>query len=209
MKTQKSIQQLANEYIETRDEKTFEILTKRLKPGIKKFLTKYTSDPDRADRIVADTFMKVWTEIDMYNPKWYFSTWVYGIARNKIIIDGKKNYKLKSKFFDDLNMKENLDISTNQITGDASEIDLYENVVKTLYDVSLNIIDTFDEPMRTIVREMKVNNKPNKELQKITNESSCSISILARKGLNKLKDELKKQYPTQYKLYESFLYSDL
>lgn len=209
MRKQKSLQQLAIEYINDQNEQTFNVITKRLTPGLRKYLSKYTSDFDKIDFIITDTFMKIWTKIDKYNTKWQFSTWVYSMAKNKMIIELQKDNKTNSKFLDDLNMKENLDISTNKFNTEVSENYSYENVVRTLFDVSLNIIEKFDEPMRTIVKEMKVNNVRNKDLQKIVNTSSCNISIIAKKGLIKLNSELKKQYPIQYKLYENYLQNGL
>ena len=201
MGKQKSIQQLANEFIANKTEYNFENIVKRLTPGIRKHLSKYTNDYDKIELIMGDAFIKIWTKIELYNSKWNFSTWAYSVARNAMITYIQNENKQKSKSLEDLNLKENLDISTNYFETEYNDKYNYDNVLKTLYDASLSIIDNLKEPTKSIIKDLKINNLKNKDLSLAYNKRSCNISIVVKKGLNKINDELKKQYPIEYNLY--------
>ena len=88
-----SIQNLAIDFLEQKDNKTFSSLIKRLKPGLVSFVYGFVQDTDLSREIVSKTFIAVWEKIDQYNRDYNFSTWVYAIAKNEAL----GQLRLKSK----------------------------------------------------------------------------------------------------------------
>ena len=82
-KKSNSIQAVALDFIDKRDNTTFRTLINRLKPGLISYTYKYVKDMDLCKEIVSKTFIAVWEKLDQYNPKYNFSTWVYAIAKNE------------------------------------------------------------------------------------------------------------------------------
>ena len=80
-----SIQSIAMDFIKGRDDRAFEILMKRLRPGLLSFSYKYTRDTDICKEIVSKTFISIWEKIDQYNSEYKFSTWAYAIAKNEAL----------------------------------------------------------------------------------------------------------------------------
>src|SRR3989304_832669 len=82
-KVKRGVQELALEFIETRNESSFNALYKRLKPGMVYHATNILKDSAAAEDVVSEAFAKMWRKIDQYNPYWNFSTWAYKIVYNE------------------------------------------------------------------------------------------------------------------------------
>ena len=98
MPTEKFIQPLADEYLDTRSDESFKKLYNRILPGIKHFVWElsrnYIDDTTKED-IVAKTFFKAIININQYDPKrGNFSTWIFAIARNEVFNE-LRTYKRK------------------------------------------------------------------------------------------------------------------
>ncbi|MBW3020868.1 hypothetical protein KY334_06235, partial [Candidatus Woesearchaeota archaeon] len=83
IKKNKSIQYLALNFIEKRDNKSFSDLIDRIKPGLTSYIFKYIQDQDIINEVLSQTFISIWEKIDQYNTKYNFSTWAYAIAKNE------------------------------------------------------------------------------------------------------------------------------
>ena len=60
----------------------FDILLGRYRSSIKRYLLSLINDPDAADDIIQDTFIKVYTSIHHYRGEASFKSWLFVIARN-------------------------------------------------------------------------------------------------------------------------------
>jgi len=83
MREGKSIQELANNYIEDKSDYNFKTLYNRLKPGLVLHVYNIIKNAEASEDVVADTFTKIWQKIHQYDPYWNFSTWAYKIAENE------------------------------------------------------------------------------------------------------------------------------
>jgi RNA polymerase sigma factor (sigma-70 family) len=77
--------QLALHFKETKDEKTYNKLYERIKPGLTNYIYNIVRDREAANDIVSDTLTKLYTLIDTYNPQYEVTTWLYRIAKNDAI----------------------------------------------------------------------------------------------------------------------------
>ena len=96
MLEQKSLQQVALDFVDSRTSCTFKILYDRLRPGLRKFIFKYHKDPDVVDEILAITLSKAYIYADKYDSQWNFSTWIYKICQNECLMEIRKQNSLVS-----------------------------------------------------------------------------------------------------------------
>ena len=57
-----------------------------------------TSNPERADDLLQETFLKALTYRDKFTQNTNFKAWIYTIMRNTFINDYRRNVKTKSTF---------------------------------------------------------------------------------------------------------------
>lgn len=92
----KSLQQLALDFVDSRNERAFTLLHNRLKPGLKKFVQKYHQDMDTVDEILAITLSKAFVYVDSYDSRWNFSTWIYKICQNECLMEIRRKNSISS-----------------------------------------------------------------------------------------------------------------
>ena len=93
---EKSLQQIAMDFVDSRNEKSFTSLYNRLKPGLKKFIQKYHQDSDVVEEILAITLSKAYVFVDKYDSRWNFSTWIYKICQNECLMEIRRQNQLSS-----------------------------------------------------------------------------------------------------------------
>ncbi len=64
------------------DNPAFDVLLGRYRSYIKRYLLSLTADPDAAEDIIQDTFIKVYTSIQQYRGEASFKSWLFAIVRN-------------------------------------------------------------------------------------------------------------------------------
>ncbi|MDY3979061.1 MAG: sigma-70 family RNA polymerase sigma factor [Tidjanibacter sp.] len=67
------------------DSIAFETLFNRYQSGIRNLCIQRTGNDDDADDLMQETFVKVFMNLDRYDPKYTFGQWIYTIARNTFI----------------------------------------------------------------------------------------------------------------------------
>ncbi|MEW6773515.1 MAG: RNA polymerase sigma factor [Bacteroidota bacterium] len=114
------------------DQSAFEILLKKYKLSLYASVFKVVKLKDVAEDIVLETFAKVFSRLDEYNPKFAFSTWLFRIGINKSI--------------DYLRNKKNLN---------TSSIDDYLNE-ESESTFAAQLISPDDDPIQEILNEEKI-----------------------------------------------------
>lgn len=74
------------------DIEAFEEIVDRYKNKLYSFLVKMTCSKQDSEEILQEVFIRVFKNIDKYNDRWMFSTWIYRIAINTY-----KSYMKKTK----------------------------------------------------------------------------------------------------------------
>ncbi|MCM3878325.1 MAG: sigma-70 family RNA polymerase sigma factor [Thermoanaerobaculia bacterium] len=67
------------------DPDAFAELVARRTPGVLAFLRRLLGDAEDARDVAQLTFVRVWENLDRYDPAWAFSTWLFRIAGNLAI----------------------------------------------------------------------------------------------------------------------------
>ena len=77
--------ELTENFLETKSEKDFTALYRKVKPGLKSYIYKIVKDSEATEDIVGNTLTKMWTKIDQYDPQYQITTWLYRIAFNECL----------------------------------------------------------------------------------------------------------------------------
>jgi len=195
-KQSNSIQSLALNFIEKKDNSTFEILIERLRPGLTSFVYKYIQDRDIINEVTSQTFISIWEKIDQYKTKYNFSTWAYAIAKNEAL--GQIRIRNKTMSHETLTANHSkalkfhspVDSFETEVIGPTGE-----DLIQQLYDASINAINGLKEPYKTVMIERQVNGK---QLRVIADElgwNTSTVKTRLRKARKDIADSLKKQHP--------------
>jgi len=197
-----SIQNIALEFLENKNNKTFSTLINRLRPGLLSFAYKYVKDSDLAKEVVSQTFIVIWEKIEQYNPKYNFSTWVYAIAKNEslgIIRNRNRNLSFDKYMHNHsrlLQMYNPVFMMNTEVMGPSGE-----ELTQRLFDASISAINELDEPYKTVMFEREINQK---QLNDIANDLDWNLSTVKtrlRKARKDVADKLYKKYPDMVDSY--------
>jgi len=202
-KINKSVQHIALDFIEKRDNATYTALINRIKPGLYNFVYKYVQDIDIINEILAQTFISAWEKIDQYDSTYNFSTWIYAIAKNEAL--GQLRVLNKTVSHDKLVEAHSKKLMDHTPIIEM-ETELYgpvgEEVIKRLYDASIAAIDDLEEPYKTVMIEREVNQKQLNDIAEMLGWNLSTVKTRLRKARKDIEDSVKKYYPS---LVESFL----
>lgn len=67
------------------DSVAFEQLFNRYRDSIRQLYTQRTGNTDDADDLIQETFVKVYLNLNRYDPHYTFGQWIYTIARNTFV----------------------------------------------------------------------------------------------------------------------------
>lgn len=206
----KSIQDLAIDYIETKSNESFNLLYKRIYPNLRNFaknsLKQYCKSNinDNLDDVMSKVFYKVIKNIDQYNRMWNFSTWVYAICKNELSLQRKYIFKhvsldnFNSGVGDDIRSEDYLLKSAIDKDSLLSSADLLEEQerlddIDKLYNMTIDEILTLPDLYKQIVVDREIYNLKYDELADKYNLPIQTIKNRIRIGRNKIKDSILKK----------------
>jgi RNA polymerase sigma-70 factor (ECF subfamily) len=85
MAKSKTYKELALEFKNTKSERVYTELYKKMKPGLWSYINNIVKDTIAADDITSNTLTTVYLKIDQYNESYQITTWAYRIAFNECI----------------------------------------------------------------------------------------------------------------------------
>ena len=197
-----SIQSLAIDFLEQKDNKTFSELIKRIKPLLISFIYKYVKDQDMIKEVVSKTFISVWEKLDQYNKDYNFSTWVYAIAKNEALgqLRGQSKTLSREKLTENhskilKNYDPTISINTEVIGPSGEDLKIY------LYEKTLLEIQNLEEPYKTVIFEREINNKRLQDIAEDLNWNLNTVKTRLRKARKDVADSLKQKHPTLIESY--------
>jgi|LakMenE18May11ns_1017448.scaffolds.fasta_scaffold9959219_8 RNA polymerase sigma factor (sigma-70 family) len=207
--------QLAIHFKETKDEKTFNKLYARIKPGLTNYIYNIVKDREAANDIVSDTLTKLYTLIDTYNPQYEVTTWLYRIAKNDAIhfIYYRNSFTSLNAFadkgyeaIDSDDLKRfggkslSIDESYQQTNVEKEHLEKEENLQKK-YNICVDAINSLKPKYRQIMMdrffgkmayqdiEAKINNPIFEKIKEIEEDSNLTEDE-RKYALKKLKSSL-------------------
>lgn len=202
------IQEMANEFISTKSEKSFKTLMNRLEPGILKKISTFETDREKQLEIANVVFAKAWNKIDQYSSeRGAFSTWIYRIAYNECLLEKRHTNRVKSldKMIEEGTLKEPQVLSIDPFDEfDKPKID----VVDTLYKKTIDAIYKLDNKgkigdIRSALIKWHIEQKPYHKIASEMNipENTAKNKVFKGKGI--LKKMLVESEPELVGLFEN------
>jgi len=119
------------------DMDAFYFLIKRYEPKIIQYISRMSGgNQDKAEDILQEIFIKVYRNLNSFNPKLKFSSWVYRIAHNEII---NQYYKDKAR-------------TATISLDDTDQIDLH---AKLIYDEDIHNTYVFGETAGAVKKALE------------------------------------------------------
>jgi len=201
-KKDNSIQSIALDFINNKNNSTFSKLIDRLKPGLLSFVYKYLQNYDLCNEVISQTFITVWEKSNQYNSKYNFSTWVYAIAKNESL--GKLREEKKRISFEKLSANHskllklyspisNLEFEVMGPTG--------EELIQKLYDASISAIHELKEPYKTVMIEREIKQKQLQTIAQDLGWNTSTVKTRLRKARKDISENIKKSYPELVEAY--------
>ena len=193
-----TIQALALNFIDNKNNETFTELINRLKPGLLKFAYNFVKDRDKSQEIVARTFHSVWEKIHQYK----LSTWTYAIAKNEALgllreenrtLSHDKLMENHSKTLQAYSPTFNMNIECVGPSG--------EELIKCLYDASISAIQELSEPYKTVMIEREINQKQLHDIAIDLDWNLSTVKTRLRKARKDVAMILYKKYPEEVDSY--------
>jgi RNA polymerase sigma-70 factor, ECF subfamily len=197
-----SIQAIALEFLEKRDNTTFRTLINRLKPGLISYTYKYVKDIELCKEIVSKTFIAVWEKLDQYNSNYNFSTWVYAIAKNEALGQlrvQKRNLsheKLSENHSKVLKQYSPVVTMNLEVVGPSGE-----ELTHCLYEKTLEEIHLLEEPYKTVMVEREINQKRLQDIAADLNWNLSTVKTRLRKARKDISDSLREKHPELIEAY--------
>lgn len=173
---------LAVAFKNTRCEKVYNRLYKKMYPSLLNYVRGIVRDDDAAKDIVSSTLIKVYTKIDQYDPQYQITTWSYKIAYNESIAhirERSKKVSLSSGFEvgDNVDNSDMLDRknSTSFFEYDSEEVTdddriKEDKILEDEHELVLDRIKELDEKVRDIMIYKFVNGMSYQEIEAKMNE---------------------------------------
>ena len=96
----KSDKKIIQEYLDGSEAAFSDLVKKYLKP-VYNFVYRLAYDRDTAEDLTQETFLKVWKNLERYNPEKNFKTWLFTIAKNTAFDYLKKKKEIPFSRFTD------------------------------------------------------------------------------------------------------------
>ena len=196
-----SLQQIAMNFYKNRNEKNFEMLYQRLKPGLINYIKQnYGYDDEQIkESILTKVFSIIWKKIDMYNPKYAFSTWVYRIARNEAFLSRRYENRIISF---EKNKRKYIKNDNNLYYDLEEEYIRNENEEKInrLYEIVLEEINKLPKKYKIVITESLINKKKEKEIAELQGWNINTIKTRKRKAKQLIAEKINKNYPELLKI---------
>jgi RNA polymerase sigma-70 factor, ECF subfamily len=137
-----------------------------------------------AEDILQEVFIKTYRNLNSYNSKYKFSSWIYRITYNTCISYYRSNQKYRQQV--------DLDIEQDIYSELVSDVDLDGEVVKDADRESVKrVLNLLDEKYRTVLVLKFIEEKDYNEISEILQISSGTVGSLINRGKAKFKELIK------------------
>lgn len=167
----------------TEDKNAFNPLVEKYSEKIRRYIARVIGNWDEAEDLTQDVFTKAYENINSFNPKLKFSSWLYRIAHNESVNFIKKHYRFRQVEFKE-EIKNKLLVDEN-ILDKILDKDNAKLINKGLYQLK-----TSD---REILELYYFENKKYLEIADILEMSVNSVGPKIKRAKDKLKKILKEK----------------
>lgn len=188
-----SYRELGENFYNSRSEKDYNPLYKKVKPGLKSYIFNIIKDSEATNDILSNTLTKLWTKIDQYNPEYQVTTWLYKIAFNECLshirkrnrkysLDAMRDYGIEVT---EANHTTNIADNLLQESEDCmTEADFYEedNFLQAQYETAIYCINNLKPMYRGIMQDRLFQNMKYEDIANKYNISLQTVKNRVRRG---------------------------
>jgi len=189
----KNIQELAEAFLKSSDEKDFIDLYKRLKPGLLNHCRSILIDEETSEDAFSNTMAKIWTKMSQYDPlRGNFSTWAYNIARNESLLIKKT----KSRYMPLITESARANDSDDDLISSSNECyvepdwDLSSKYgeLDSLYDSVVYKMRDLPEIYKEILIDREINKMKYQEIAEKHNMKKRAVATRIRRARLKVRE---------------------
>ncbi len=138
---------------------------------------------DDAEDVLQEVFIKVYKNLNGYDPSLKFSSWIYRIAHNETISFLRKKNRRPTTY--------NFEIDAIKINSVKEDIDIEGDIDKKILagDVS-KIINVMDDKYKEVLLLRYMEDKDYREISDILRKPPGTVATLLRQAKQKFKQEL-------------------
>jgi RNA polymerase sigma-70 factor (ECF subfamily) len=164
------------------DQDNFLYLVRRYEPRLFRYVSRISNvSSDEAEDVLQDVFIKVYKNLNGFDPELKFSSWIYRITHNEVISNYRK-YKNKLKIV-------SFDKDTEFVKSLADEFDVEQDLnLVELKDKVLNILNKMSIKYRDVLVLRFLEGKSYREISDILKKPDGTVATL----INRAKKEFLK-----------------
>jgi RNA polymerase sigma-70 factor (ECF subfamily) len=162
----------------TKTHKSFTKVYKKLAPSLKNYIRGIVKDHDVTEDLLANTFSKIYTKIDQYDPQWQASTWSYTIAHRECLrwIKKERNTRVSLSYFNENGsdvVSDDDDMVISNSNTSSIEVESYKSEDQWLeedrqltqqYDFAIESIQNLKPMYREILTDNLINGMKYREI---------------------------------------------
>ena len=189
----KNIQELAEAFLKSSDEKDFIDLYKRLKPGLLNHCRSILIDEETSEDAFSNTMSKIWTKMSQYDPlRGNFSTWAYNIARNESLLIKKTKSRYMPLITESTRVNDSDDdpISSSNECYTEPDWDLSSKYgeLDSLYDSVVYKMRDLPEIYKEILIDREINKMKYQEIAEKHNMKKRAVATRIRRARLKVRE---------------------
>lgn len=169
------LNQLARE-AQAGDGDAFGRIFDELSDSIYRFLAFRVRDPEVAKDITSQTFLEAWQSLKRYNPERSFKTWIFSIARYRLI-DHYRAYKSQVALDNVMDLPDGTDIEVET----ANRLENHQILLA---------LEHLPEMYQTVVKLKLIEELEYSEISDITGKTENNLRVIFKRGLEKLREIL-------------------
>ena len=170
------------EVIRTKDEELFAELIRRYQQKLFYYVNRLINHPDEAEDVVQNVFIKVYRNLNGYDARLKFSSWIYRIAHNEAVNWLRQNTKYIKESIDQSEYLQNTLSDNHNI---IESLDLKADLEK----VSL-AIQKLPEKYKEVMLLKFVDEKSYEEISDILRKPVNTIGVLINRARKILKSQI-------------------
>jgi RNA polymerase sigma-70 factor, ECF subfamily len=165
----------------------FLYITKRYKDKLFRYIMRLTNiDPEDAEDILQEVFLKVYINLNDFDPDMKFSSWIYRITHNQVISHFRHT---KSR-----PQGNAVSIEDSGVLNLSADLDLNKEVdIGFLRENIFKVLDTMDVKYREVLVLKFFEEKDYKEISDIIKRPMGTVASFISKAKQEFKNELSKQ----------------
>jgi len=164
----------------------YEILYDRYSPSVMGLAMKITGDRALAEEVVQETFWRVWSKADLFQPqRGAFTNWFYGIARN-LSVDMLRRQRAQGRPVNEMEQIIEQAADPSPDVPEAAWLNSRRQQMRAA-------IETLPAEQRAVIEMAYFRGMTRQEIANATGEPLGTIHTRARLALQKLRDELQLQ----------------